>query len=180
MQAQGLHTVMNDVASMLDGMLSAASQSPKREPMSDLEAFAQTDPLLAQLQKDFIDARALRIQAQKEYGQDNPMTDMAGLSEDSAWCAMQTRFLEVRADRACAKKAQDILLEERLEAEREERRAREEQTLKFYRQMQVYNRVQEKRPSAAEILFFYLLLMISPRSLFDCNPPTQRFNALAA
>ena len=178
-----LHTVMNDVASMLDGMLSAAPQTQKstREPKSDMDAFIEIDPLLAQLHKDFIDARHMRIKAQAEYGQDNAMTDMAGYSEDSAWCAMQTRYMELRADRNCMAKAQKMVAEDIIELEREQREEREKENLKLYQQMQVYDRMRERKGvNAAAALFFYLLIALGPRSIFDGPQPTYKFNALAA
>jgi hypothetical protein len=146
-----------------------------------MDAFIEIDPLLAQLHKDFIDARQMRIKAQSEYGQDNAMTDMAGYSEDSAWCAMQTRYMELRADRDCMAQAQKMVAEDIVELQREQREEREKENLKLYQQMQVYDRMREQKgPSAAAILFFYILLMINPRSIFDGPQPSYRFNALAA
>lgn len=184
MGSQGLHNIMNDVASMLDGMVMSAPKSAPsalREPMSEMDAFIEMDPLLAQLHKDFIDARQMRTQAQKEYGADDAMTEMAAYSEDSAWCAMQTRYMELRADRDNMAQAQELVAEDIRECEREARELREEETLKLYGQMQVYHRMRERHgPSAAQILFFYILLMINPRSIFDGFAPSYNFNRLAA
>lgn len=182
MGAQSLNTVMNNVASMLDGMLSSALQNTAaREPISDMDAFIQIDPLLAQLHKDFIDARQMRTQAQAEYGADDAMSEMAAYTEDSAWCAMQTRYMELRADRERMMLAQELVAQDIRECEREQREMREQQTLKLYGQMQIYDRMREQRgPSAAQILFFYILLMINPRSIFDGFQPSYSFNRLAA
>jgi hypothetical protein len=95
---------------------------------------------------------------------------------------MQTRYMELRADRASMQRAQKLMLEEEAEAAREEREQYKEKTLKLYRQMEAYREMRErKQHNAAEVLFYYILIAISPRSIFDMFPRTApSFNRLAA
>jgi hypothetical protein len=183
--AESLNSIMNDVASMLDGMGEGQrSFQPisQGEPLSEMDAFAQLDPLLAQLHKDYIDARAMRSQAVREYGADDAMTEMAAYTEDSAWCAMQTRYMELRADRAMMAKAQMTMREEEELLERQKREEQQDRALKFYRQMEAQQEyLKSKKHNAAEVAFYYMLLMILPGSIFDMFPRTaQSFNRLAA
>lgn len=77
--------------------------------LTELQAFQILDPLLARLHKEYLDAKDHRAKAIKDFGQDDPMTDMAMLVEDSAWCAMQARYMELRADRVLMAKAQTLM-----------------------------------------------------------------------
>lgn len=122
-----LMQVMNEVSSYLD----KAGMEPSRpvRTLDEFEAFVFLDPLLAGLRKQFLDAKANRQRAVMEYGADDGMAELAAMLEDSAWCAMQTRYMELRADRGTMKAAQDLLEEALREQEEKDRLQRKEKDM---------------------------------------------------
>ena len=59
-----------------------------------------------------------RLKAQKQYGSDDGMTELAVLNEDSAWCTMQTRYLELRNNRDSMARAKSVLAKAEYAAKR--------------------------------------------------------------
>jgi hypothetical protein len=82
------------------------------EPVSELdefEAFCQFDTLLSALNKDYLTAKAQRQLQEASFGKDDAMAEIAALAEDSAWCALQTRLLELRRDAALRRQVNEII-----------------------------------------------------------------------
>lgn len=117
-----LQVILNGVAAAIETCIPSVVQ-----PADELDAFILCDELLASLHKEYLDAKACRIRAREEYGAHDGMTDMAELVEDSAWCAMQTRYMELRENKIIQKKA-SVLLSQARETEERERRATEEES----------------------------------------------------
>ena len=185
-QGQQLLDIMNEVSARLDH---GPSFTPTRSVriLDEMQAFMLLDPLLADLNKQYVDAKGARLQAEKEYGRGDGMTDMAMMLEDSAWCAMQTRYMEVRANRRLMSQAHNLMDESRRE---EEERVAEEKTrnaLKLIDQMQMMLRIremseaQEKRARSRADWWLFLMLMVNDKNgLFRYSHPTYNFNMLAA
>lgn len=180
----GKNIALLDIMNIVSGQLDARMANPARVSpgaLSEMDAFAALDPLLGSLVKRYLDAKSTRMASEKQYGACDGMTDMALIVEDSAWCAMQTRYMEVRGDRAMMKQAQALMEESRLEEEAASTRAKEKQTLQFFEQMQIFLRMQEKARQS-----YYLWLAV----LFLCHGgnaagyaphyTSQQFNRLAA
>lgn len=104
--------------------------------ISEATPFLGTDDVILGLLKDYLNAKADYQGTLLSYGSDNPMTEIAADHADSAWCALQARLFELKADKAAAARAK--MLEKinnntcearqesrsrRLKAEREELRA---------------------------------------------------------
>lgn len=174
----GLMDVMNAVSQTLDNTLRAAR--PSSQVLSELDAFALHDPLLAALRKQYLDAKALRINAHKQYGAEDGMTDLAMIAEDSAWCAMQTRYLELRNDKAAAQAAQEEMLEaERIQKIRKQKED-DEKTLIYFRVLDMIQKIREReKVDYAMLILALLLLAYTERQVFRI-PNTHRFNSLAA
>lgn len=180
-----LMDVMNEVSSALDnGSFAPSLSKASSTPVGEMEAFRQLDPLLASLYKEFQNAKQIRIQAAQEYGANDAMTDMAQLAEDSAWCAMQTRYMEVRADRAMMREAQAIMEQSLRECEREEKEKAEQEALVLLAKMQMVQAMQSRETSGHGNVELWMALLI----LFTRNFPvlgfpyyaTHQFNKLAA
>lgn len=148
--------------------------------MDELDAFALGDDLLASLQKQYKDAKALRIKSQKEYGANNPMTDMAIYNEDSAWCAMQTRYMELRDNHVAMVKAQNVIAEEirvqKVAAEKKD----QQKALDYFHTLQKIQTMKEDSKMDYALLIWALLIMASVRAEFFRIQNSYKFNALAA
>lgn len=179
--ALNLHEIMNDVSHRLDRVSPAIYTHRRREPLSEIQAFAQIDPLLADLCKRYGDARHERMTAEKEFGKDDGITEIALLAEDSAWCAMQTRYMELRADRAKMKWAQDVMEEERLEEEARAKAEARREALRAFDYMQMLARIQAMREKSHADLWLALFFLLSGgQSFYRNHYPSYSFNRLAA
>lgn len=150
---------------------------------TELDAFVALDPLLASMQKQYRDAKAQRLQTIQEFGADDPMTEMAVWAEDSAWCAMQTRYMEVRDDRALMREAQKMMMEREEEAQESERILLEKQRTDVFLRLQIIHRLQEAENKTKDTgwwWLFYLLVIQQPDPMQSRNYPTHHFNRLAA
>ncbi len=119
---ESLQDVMNSIAGQTDTSAITHDTAPlphsPTKKLSELEALSSLDPLLAGLYKDYLQSKAARIAIATQHGAESPMAEVAIDLEDSSWCAVQTRYLEVRADRELMKQAQSILLaQEEIEIE---------------------------------------------------------------
>lgn len=155
-----LQDVMNKVARQLDAMHSQRAATP-RNILSELEIFASLDPLLGDLQRQYKDARYIRRTQEQMFGADDPMGDVARDAEDSAWCAMQTRYMEVRGDRDMMRDVQAIQHEQRAE----ERRAREERDnrarLDTYYQADMMTRMKKRAKTPSFLEWFFVIWLMN-------------------
>jgi Asp-tRNA(Asn)/Glu-tRNA(Gln) amidotransferase A subunit family amidase len=113
-KASSLQDIMNDIAGQKPDAFANACQKTSQKkmaakPLDELHAFMRLDPLLADLHKQYMDAKDNCAELVREHGADDVMVDVAMDMEDSAWCAMQTRYLEVRAKRDLMEKAQHLM-----------------------------------------------------------------------
>ncbi len=144
--------------------------------LTELQAFLHIDPLLARLHKEYLDAKDMRCKSQKDFGKDDAMTDMAMLVEDSAWCAMQTRYLEVRGDRQLMMQAQSLMEEERLKVDRKREAEKTDAALRFYHYMEIAERARKKEANAVNWLWALILLADDRAFNFRIYQPTHQFN----
>lgn len=176
-EAKPLQEIMHRVSEGLDRCHPASAKAV----LSEFDAFLILDGLLTNLNKQYLDAREQRCNAVREFGTDC-MTDMAAILEDSAWCAVQTRYMELRADRMMQKRAQ-ALIEETRAAERKAKEAeRDKERLAIYNMAQLAAMI--KKNGRDEILMmwlavFYLREMQRQEALFR-EQARYCFNRLAA
>lgn len=176
---KNLHNVMNEVSLRLDQAAPACASPAKA--LDELQAFVILDPLLASLYKQYQDARQHRAQAAKDFGRQDGMTDMASILEDSAWCAMQTRYMEMRAIRSMMAQAQKIREETRLEEERLLQEKKEREAREALEQMQLFSKMHApKQKSEISLWFAYIMLFGDDQLFFRNYQPSYSFNRLAA
>ncbi len=174
-----LQDIMNDVARALDSAV-AADFVPSN-PASEFDAFLRLDPLLASLNKEYLDAAQIRKQAQHDFGMDDAMTEIAMLTEDSAWCAVQTRYIELLADNALRSQA-NMMVQEAFHVERKARaKIREKEIRETMEKMQYIAALEDskkkKDPSAWWIFLLYYVMQMQD---FRLPQTTHQFNRLAA
>lgn len=172
-----LQDVMNNVSRQLDAMQPYPDPAP-RNILSELEIFASLDPLLGDLQRQYKDARYTRRMQENMFGADDPMADVARDAEDSAWCAMQTRYMEARADRDLMRDVQAIQNEQREEERREKERKEQVRALETYYQADMMARMRKKEKSPPIIEWFIALwLMSRAGQSFSIAPGFARYAA---
>lgn len=174
-----LREILNDVSIQLETVRPYEHTAPDRT-ISELEAFMHFDDLLSKLHKEYMDAKEQRQKAVQEFGQDDPMTEMAVLVEDSAWCAVQTRHMELRDDRALMKSAQDAIEEDRRKKEARARLEREKDYLEKYHAMQMLLRNKQIEQDRSALLWFIMGWFDPLRNNIFRAPFTHRFNLMAA
>src|ERR1700754_3624501 len=90
-----LSDVMNELAG--GKIISGLTGHAIINPLSEIDYFVQLDATLEELQYRYQQAKEYAQAACREHGAESPMADLAIDMEDSAWCAMQTRLMELRA-----------------------------------------------------------------------------------
>lgn len=178
MQDISLQQAMNRVSSGLEqaGLASPETAQPLRE---EIDVFAQYDPLLADLQKQYLDARAVRKRQLESFGAEDPMAEIAADMEDSAWCAMQTRYIELRDERLLMARVQKEMRAERRERARLSQREKQKRALLFFQQAEIFRRIkdkeQRKKLEVENFLLAFILLWFGPMTGLAC--PTNNFRA---
>lgn len=157
---------MNEMASRVDAIHPAPKEMRPSQPLSELDAFVQIDPLLGNLQKDYLEAKSQRIDLVALYGNDDAMAEVIMDMEDSAWCAMQTRYLELREERELMEKAQRMMrrAEEKIEDEKEREKIFEAKQFSFF--LETLERIKEmnKPSNILEIALLFWIFKIAPFS----------------
>lgn len=160
-----LQDVMNAVSKRLDAMR-VEDQSAAPDIMSELEAFAALDPLLADLQKQYLNLRLTRSKQEEQFGKDSPMAEVAMEVEDSAWCMAQTRYIELRKDRALMRRVQEMLITQRLTKQQAEELKKQtevhnkaQQLNSFYHAQQTLQRA-DRRKSKSVFSWIWLFVYI--------------------
>jgi hypothetical protein len=178
---QSLQMIMNDVAAVVSAGDIFKSCKQTIGTLDEFGAFLMLDALLADLQKQYLDAKSNHAKAVKEYGPGEPMTDMAAWMEDSAWCAVQTRYMELRADRVLMAKAQTMVRADQAEGQDKEEKTQKAEALKIAQMMQLYESMRpQRKDNDAAMWWLYFLLFHKPQADFRFHHPAVAFNRLAA
>lgn len=153
--------------------------APSQKPITELQAFIQLDPVLASLHKQFLEAKAQHAALVSANGKNDAMAEVAADMMDSAWCAMQTRFIEVRADRQMMQEAQAMmrLSIKMIEEKRDKDKSKE--ALKLFQKMELLKLAEKQRKDRVpffEIGFIFLLFDLIPAGI---NKPQQQYTRAA-
>ena len=177
---RNLQDIMNDVAHRLE-QTAMETRPLKFEKIDEMQAFLYLDPLLSSLNKQYLDAKHNRIAAAKDFGADDGMTEMATLLEDSAWCAMQTRYMELRNDRELRAQANAMIEESVREEKRLRQKDKDKEALRAYEHMQMAERMRKPRGNNDEGLWLLVLMLsVNGGEWFRPYHATHNFNRLAA
>jgi hypothetical protein len=166
---------MNDMAQRLDMLNEQHADIGGAEPLSELEAFAQLDPTLAGLNKEYLEAKDYRQELVRLNGADDPMAEVAADMEDSNWCAMQTRYLELRERREMMAQAQRLMRasEEKIEKEIEERKTA--QSMRFLEWAKSIERIRKAQKSDPILEWACALMILFPGSILPRMSLRQQF-----
>ncbi len=164
MKAPSLQQIMNEMASRVDAIHPAPPEQRPAQLLSELDAFIQMDHLLASLHKDYLDAKAQRVELIALHGDADAMAEVAMDMEDSAWCAMQTRYLELREEREIMERAQRLMRRAEEKIQEEKARDKEYETKKLAYHLKIIDKVKEmnKTPNILEWALVLAILKVSP------------------
>ncbi len=99
--ANGLERLIDDVRAAPsiceDEFLGAIVATPDEALGHDILSMASDDPILASLIKQYLNASRQHKGLLRSHGTQDAMVEVAADMVDSAWCALQTRLLELRA-----------------------------------------------------------------------------------
>lgn len=158
---------MNEMAHGQNIVCPVASQHSKMKRLSELEAFIVLDDTLDALNKQYLDAKAQRKELVALSGADDAMAVVAMDMEDSTWCAMQARYIELRANRKMMARAQKMMRQRDLQIEELEERILQSDKVKqaqnFANYLKILEIVKEKNktPRIFEWMALFLFLRIN-------------------
>jgi len=172
-----LQSIMNDMAAgTIAPPSSLAAQKPHlpQEPLTEIDAFMAQDTLLAHLHKEFLNAQSEHAQLLKANGADDAMTDVAADMMDSAWCAMQTRLMELRRDGVMMRRVQDMMAASKRDIAEAAFKVEQKRSMEFFETMQMMQKMQrieqkrtreKERVPFFEIAFIFLMFKLLPAGL---------------
>ena len=151
MKSRNLIDVMNDMARQIKGVDDVAYDNvceavrSSKTPKNFVEALILHDPVYASLHKQFCESDAELKQVIAQFGDDEPMSEIARDRRDSALSALQTRRIECEADQNLMR---DILAA--LPAENEDYRlACSRQASRKYQQDQAQYKTRQQKHNKA-------------------------------
>lgn len=159
---------MNEMAARLEIIQFECKHGHAPKKLSELEAFLFIDSLLASLNRQYLDAKRHRQQLVALYGPDDAMAEVAMDMEDSAWCAMQTRYIELRQQGKLMEQAQRMMREaeqqvaEALERERKRDKEKEFQQYLYWTKILAHIRELNKTPHIFEWAILMLIFRMEP------------------
>lgn len=165
MRGLSLQEAMMQVAQGLDNtslqpFASKKSDNTKyrKASMSELEAFIALDELLAGLHKEFADTKARAQEVIVKHGLDDPMALIAADLEDSAWCRMQTRYLELRTQRTLMERAQAMMRDVEREEERKKKEEENKKHASFLHHVWIIENYKKNKPMPSYVLWWAFVL----------------------
>ena len=115
-----IQETMNRMAGRMDSLIAThARDNPTDNTPQDIRFWIAVDPLLADLHKRLLDARAQRKRIAAHHGAQSPMANTADTVVDSNACAVETRLIELRRNKEAKAKVLAIARKMHAEEERE-------------------------------------------------------------
>lgn len=146
MKQTDLQGIIRDMATRIDSYHVGDEHSGRRGLLSEVEAYMSVDSTLASLYKQYLDARNSRVRALQQAGEDSAMAAIARDLEESAQSAIETRMIELRADKLKRMNAEHMMAEAHLAELAETRSDR----ARFYARQQQEHYAQERRQAMAQ------------------------------
>ena len=105
---------INDILSKIDQrlddlrMTDMSAPSVSLDPLSEVGLYITNDPLLADLYRQYLESQKHYIASIQTHGKDAPMTEIASDMSESAFCAMETRLIELREEKELREKVMRV------------------------------------------------------------------------
>lgn len=130
MTITSLHDLIDDMARQPQ-TTDAGKKVRQNKGVDAIEIYAGLDPLLAELYRQYLEARRQYRSLSSLRGKDDPMADAARDWMDSAESAVQTRMIELRQDRKIRRQAGLVLERQARQEAQEERESRSAASQKY-------------------------------------------------
>lgn len=153
-EKRSLQDIMNMMARRVDGYAVPAAEK-RREVLTEAEAYALHDPLLAVLLKEYRDAQGRHESLLRRHGADNAMVALAADVAGGADVAMETRLIELRAC-ATTRRLAECHMQEQIEMMNASARYRRQ--MNTYAQ-QVADESRRNREHQARDSFFWMMML---------------------
>lgn len=145
MKQCSLEAIISDMIRRLDTIRPDGQDTPSADdPLREIAALAATDPVLAALHKEYLEANSRHKKLVRENGADDAMAEVAADMLASARSAVQTRLIELQDVRESEGRA---VLERRMLAKKAEQEAARS----------ILNAEKRKNAQGAD-LFFWLVM----------------------
>ena len=161
MQKGNLQDIMNRMVSRFEGIKTEGPDSYQKDPWTEIKAYIGLDPLLGDLHKQYLDARALHKKLLNDNGKDDPMTDAAFDARASSVSAIETRVLELRKDEALRSIVAYRMRRTQLEQQEELSAATKEywRKIRGYNENQISDAAQKRREEGASNFFAAIVFL---------------------
>ena len=165
--------IMQKMAGRMDTLLDAHERTQKARETGvipdELHFWLAVDPLLADLHKQFLDARANHIRLSRLRGAKDPMTDVANDMVDSTQCAFETRLLELRKDEESKRTVLALMRRAHELHQRELNEQALAETADYWRRQAIPKKRRAVQEGIDSFWMVMLGLMVLRQSLMDAN-----------
>ncbi len=110
---------INEILAKIDQRLDEVRLSDYSEPLQSLDPLSEvglyisSDRLLADLYRQYLEAQRHYITSIQTHGTNAPMTEIASDMSDSAYCAVETRLIELREEKEISERVLRMQLRQR-------------------------------------------------------------------
>ena len=138
MKKVSLQEIMNRMVTRFETIKTEGADSYQKDPWTEIKAYIGLDPVLGDLHKQYLDARAQHKKLLTENGKSDAMTEIALDVRASTVSAIETRVIELRKDEALRSVVAYRM--RRAEIDREQELSAE--TKEYWLQIRGYNEAQ--------------------------------------
>ncbi len=159
MTAVSLQEIMNDMARRLDDIQPEKTVVRLSNRLSVFDFYRDADPVLADLDKQYIDMKARHKKLLCENGAHDPMAEIAGDLVMSSESAMQTRLIELRQDKRVRRVILQRIRAARKEIQQAERRQKRDYEALILRNVKSARKAKKDGEDGFLIVMFLLWML---------------------
>ncbi len=195
MNGLSVNDILNKIDARLDDLRLTDDTAPvvSLDPLSEIGLYITNDRLLADLYRQYLESQKHYITSIQTHGKDAPMTEIASDMSESAFCAMETRLIELREEESLAQRVMK-LQEQQRETYIEDMKARQSEYAKRGIQQPMTintantsnsNNIYNAEPSQQTNLGFWAIFALSflqqeQEMYHDYKPATMEFTRAVA
>ena len=117
MDGLSINDILHKIDARLDDLRLTDDTAPvvSLDPLSEVGLYITNDRLLADLYRQYLEAQRNYISSIQDHGKNSPMTEIASDMSESAFCAMETRLIELREEEGMAERVMRVQEKQRAE-----------------------------------------------------------------
>lgn len=161
MKTGSLQDIMNDMARRLDVIRTDDdSYGINDGSVSEMGAYAAVDPVMADLYRQYLNARKRHKTLTNQNGDDDALAAVAGEQAESLDSALQTRLIELRGDKKLSARVETIMTRSLHKTEENEKETVREMVRKKFEGMDLRKLAEKARRERDDDLLVWLLLLL--------------------